>query len=88
MGVHVLQVFRFAAVDVARQVEVEIVLGVGNFGEGHHAGIARAVDLSSKDIHNLVYVLLTQTVFVTVLDVALCGVDYEHALAGGGVFLV
>ena len=41
VGVDVLQVLRLGAVDVAREVEVEVV-GVCDLGQRHHAGVARA----------------------------------------------
>src|SRR5690348_12472111 len=37
MGVDVLEVFRLRAVNVARQVQVEIVLGITDLGKGDHA---------------------------------------------------
>ena len=88
VGVDVLQVFGLGAVDVARQVEVEIVPGVGDLGKRHHAGVARGVALLSESIDDAVDVLFAQAVLVAVLDVAAGGVDHEHALARGGVLFV
>lgn len=34
VAVNVLHVFRFATVDVARQIEVVVVLGIDNLGHG------------------------------------------------------
>ena len=39
VGVNVLQVLRLGAVDVAREVEVEVVLRIADFGQRHHARI-------------------------------------------------
>ena len=88
MAVDVLQVFGLGAVDVARQVEVEVVLRVGDLGERHHAGIARHIGLPGEGVDDLVEVLLAQPVLRAVFAEALGGVDHEHALAGGGVLLV
>ena len=88
MGVDVLQVLRLGAVDVAREVEVEVVLRVADLGQRHHARVARDFELAGEGIHDLVDVLGAQAVLVAVLDEALGGVDHEDALAGGGVFLV
>ena len=41
VAVDVLQVLRLGAVDVAREVEVVVVLRVGDFRDRHHAGVAR-----------------------------------------------
>ena len=41
MAVDVLQVLRLGAVDVARQVEVEVVLRVADLRQRHHARVAR-----------------------------------------------
>ena len=88
MTVDVLKVFGLGAVDVARQVEVEVVLRVGNLGQRHHPGVARDVGLLGEGVDDAVDVLLAQAVLVAVLDEPLGGVDHEHALAGGGVLLV
>ena len=88
MAVDVLQVLRLGAVDVAREVEVEVVLRVADLGQRHHARVARDFDLAGEGVHDLVDVLGAQAVLVAVLDEALGGVDHEDALAGGGVFLV
>ena len=59
------------AVDVAREVEVEVVLRVGDLGQRHHAGVARDVDLLGEDVDDLVDVLLAQAVLGAVLHEAL-----------------
>jgi hypothetical protein len=88
VAVDVLQVLRLAAVDVARQVEVEVVLRVGDLVERHHARVARGVGLPGKGVDDAVDVLLAQAVLVTVLEEALAGVDHENAFARRGIFLV
>ena len=89
MAVDVLQVLRLGAVDVAREVEVVVVLRVGDFLDRHHAGVARITFiLPGKGIHDAVDVLLAEAVFRAVLHEALGGVDHEDAFADGGVLLV
>ncbi|MNR39706.1 hypothetical protein D3C85_1579380 [compost metagenome] len=56
--INILQVFRLATVDVTWQVEVEVILRVGNLVKRHHAGIARGIDLPREGVHDLVDVLL------------------------------
>ncbi len=84
----VLQVFRRAAVDVARQVEVEVVLRVADLVERHHPRVARQLEEADERIDDLMDVLRPQPVLVAVLDEVPGGVDHEEALAGGGAFLV
>ena len=45
VGVEVLDVLGFGRVDVARDVEVVVVLRVGDLGERHHARVAVDLDL-------------------------------------------
>ena len=84
----VLQILRLCAVDVAGQVEIEIVLGIADLRQRHHAGIARKVGLSGEGVHELVNVLFAETVLGAVLDEPFGGVDEEDAFAGGGVLFV
>ena len=89
VAVDVLQILRLGAVDVAREVEVEVVLRVGNFRERHHACVARiAFILAGKGVDDLVEVLLAEAVLRAVLFKTLGRINHEDALAGGGVFLV
>ena len=89
MGVDVLQVLRLGAVDVAREVEVKVVLRVGNFRDGHHAGVAWvAFILAGEGVDDLVEVLLAEAVLRAVFLEALRRINHEDTLAGGGVFLV
>jgi 5-hydroxyisourate hydrolase-like protein (transthyretin family) len=75
VAVNVLEVLRLGAVNVAGEVEVIVVLPVGDFFNRHHAGVARDIDLLEEGVHDLVDVLLTQAVFVAVLDEALGSVS-------------
>jgi hypothetical protein len=52
--VDVVQVFRCAAVDVAWQVEVVVVLLAGDLVQRHHAGIARHVHALAEGIDDAV----------------------------------
>ena len=89
MAVDVLQILRLSAVDVAREVEIVVVLWVGDFLDGYHAGVARiALILPVEGVHDLMDVLFAEAVFRAVLHEALRGVDHKDALAGGSVFLV
>ena len=89
MRVDVLQVFRLGAVDVAREVEVEVVLRVADLGQRHHARVALATSSCRVKASTILWMSwCAQAVLVAVLDEALGGVDHEDALAGVGVFLV
>ena len=88
MGVDVLNVLRFGAVDVAREVEVEVVLRVTDLGERDHAGVAGDFELAGEGVHDPVDVLGAEPVLVAVLDEALGGIDHEDALASMSMFLV
>ena len=89
VAIDVLQILRLGAVDVAREVEVVVVLGVGDFRDGHQAGVARvAFILTGEGVDDLVEVLLAEAVLRAVFLEALGRINHEDALAGGGVFLV
>jgi len=88
VGVDVLQVLRLGAVDVAREVEVVVVLRVGDLADGHEARVARDSSLPGEGVHDSVDVLLAEAVLRAVLLEALGGIDHEDAPAGCGVFLV
>src|SRR5215470_8139901 len=86
VGGNVLYVLRLLAIDIARQVEVELVLL--DLREAHQARVLGDFELPGKDVHDLVDVLGAQAVLGAVLHVATAGVDYEDALARVGVLLV
>ena len=88
MSVNILHVLRLGAVDVAREVEVVVVLRTGDFADGHKARVARDFDLLCERINNLVDVLLTKAVLVAIFDEAFGGVDHKDALPSGGAFLI
>ena len=89
VAVDILEVLRLGAVDVAREVEVVVVLGVGDFRDGHQAGVARvALILTGEGVDDLVEVLLAEAVLRAVFLEALGRINHEDAFAGGGVFLV
>ena len=77
---------RALAVDVARQIEVELVL-LDLLDATPCASISELEPLV-EDIDDLVDVLLAQAVLGAVLHEAAAGVDHEDALAGVGVLLV
>ena len=84
VGVDVLQVLGLGAVDVAREVEVEVVLRVADLGQRHHAGVARDFELAGEGVDDAVDVLGAEAVLVAVLEEALGGIDHEDALCGRG----
>ena len=88
MRLEVLEVFRLAGIDVARDVEVVVVGRIGDLGHRHHAGITRHFGLPVEHVDDEVNVLRAQAVLVSVLEEALARVDHEDAAAGVGVLLV
>jgi hypothetical protein len=76
----VLEVFGLARVDVARQVQVEVVLGRSISPTAPCASSA-AARAGGEGVDDAVDVLRAQPVLVAVLDEALAGVDHEDALA-------
>src|ERR1035437_4002141 len=89
MAFDILQVLRFGAVDVTREVKVVIVLRVGNLLYRNHAGVAWiSLILSREGIHNPVNILLAEAVLRAVLHEPFGGVDHEDTLAGYGVLFV
>jgi hypothetical protein len=82
----VLQVLGCLAVDVAWQVEVELILL--DLLDADGAGIPGHFEPPREDVHDLMYVLGAQAVLGSVLHEALARVDHEDALAGVGVLLV
>ena len=75
----VLQVLGLAGVDVARQVEVEVVRL--DLRHRHHARVTRLLQLAQEGVDDAVHVLRAQPVLVAVLDEAPAGVDHEDAFA-------
>src|SRR5258708_10311814 len=82
----VLHVLWRLAVDVAWQIEVELVLL--DLSEGDHARVFRDVEPLVEDVHDLVDVHAAQAVLRAVLHEAAARVDHEDALAGLSVLLV
>jgi hypothetical protein len=88
MPVNVLRILRLGAVDVPREVEVVVVLCIGDFTDRYEPGVPRDLNLLYEGINDLVDVLFTEAIFVAIFDEAFGGVDQKDALAGGGTFLV
>ena len=82
----VLDVFGLLAVDVARQVEVELV--ALDLLEGNHARIFLQLQPLVEDVHDLVNIPGAQAVLGTVLHEPAAGVDHEDAFSGLGIPLV
>ena len=66
VGVNVLQVLRLGAVNVAREVEVEVVLRVADLRHRHHARVARDFGQPREGVHDLVDVLGAEAVFLNI----------------------
>src|SRR5450830_1433538 len=87
MAFDVLLVFRLSAVDVARQVEVEVVLF--DFFKTHHASVTwLAVVLAGEGIDDFMNILLTQAILGAVLDETSASVEHKDAFAARRMFLV
>ena len=67
-------------------VEVELI-GF-NLRYRHHAAVFFNFQLLVEYIHYLVYVLLTQAVFVTVFFKALAAINHKNAFAVFGIFFI
>ena len=79
VALDVLQVFGRLAVDVARQVEIEVVLL--DLLDADHARVLGNFEPLVEHIDDLVDVLRAQAVLGAVLHEAAAGVDHEDALA-------
>src|SRR5271166_6328893 len=88
MAINVLEVFLIGAVNVARQIQGEVVLRITDFGEWHHSRVLWNFNLVIESVNDLVNVLLPQAVLVTVLEEALARIDNKDAFAGGSVLLI
>src|ERR1022692_911548 len=86
MGFDVLDVFGLAAIDVAWDVEIEVVLF--DLLDADHAGVFGDFETAVEDIDDFVDVHGAETVLVAVLEEAGASIDDENAFAGVGVFLV
>ena len=84
----VLNILRLGAVDVARQVEVEVVLRVADLVEADHTRVTWHIEHARIGIDDLVDVLVAQAVFRAVFDEAFGGIDHENAFARGGVLFI
>ena len=88
MGLDVLQVLRLGAVDVARDVEVEVVLRSLDLGQRHHARVARDLDLPGEDVDDLVDVLARRRFLLPSLMKPLEASIMKMPLRACGVLLV
>src|SRR4029450_3288838 len=82
----VLYVLRLLAVNVARQVEVELLFL--DLRKADQARVFGNVELPGEDIDDLVDVLGAQTVLGAVLHVAAAGIDHEDTLARVDILFV
>ena len=88
MGVNILQVLWLGAVDIARDVQVEIIFRIADLGQWHHPRIARDFNMAGKYVYNFMDVLGAEAVLVAIFEKALGGIDHEDAFSGCGIFLV
>ena len=86
MTADVLDILGFLGIDIARQIEIEVVLR--DLVMRHQPRIAGVCFRVGEDVDDLMQIALTQPVLGAVLNEALAGIDHEDALADGGVVLV
>ena len=86
MASDVLNIFGLLGVDIARQIQVVIVLL--NLVMWHESGIAGMLLGIREHIDNLVQVTLPETILVAVFDEAFAGINHEDPFAGGRIFLI
>src|SRR5258708_23650551 len=85
MAADVLNVLRLLRIDVARQVEIEVVFR--DLVMRYEAGVARVRLGIREDINNLVQVALTQAAFAEGLSGDPAGLHHKKSLAWRGGFL-
>ena len=88
MRVEIVQVFRLAGINVARDVQIIVVSRTSDLSHRHHAGITRQLSLPVEHIDDLVDVLCAQAILIAVLEEALARVDHEDTAAGAGVLFI
>src|SRR5664279_1954766 len=88
MAVDILEVFRLSVVNVARQIQAKVVLGITDLRKRDHARVLWNFSLFIESINDLVNILLPQAVFVAILQEAVARVNNENTFAGSGIFLV
>ncbi len=88
VAVNILQILRLGAVNVAREVEIEVVLHVADLRQRNHLGVAGNFSEAREGVHDLVDVLGAEAVLWAVFDERLGGINHKDALAGVGIFLV
>src|SRR5437016_8319788 len=86
MALNVLKILGLLAVDVARQVEIEVIFF--DLLDRDHARIFWDFEPPVEDIDDLVNVLGTKAILGAVLHKAHTGIDHEDALAGVSVLFV
>src|SRR5437899_41957 len=86
MPLDVLNVLGLLAVNVTREVEVEIVLL--DLLEADHARVFREFQSPIENIDDLMDIHGAEAVLGSILQEAPAGIDHEDALAGVGIFLV
>ena len=86
MRAQIVQVFGFARVYVARDVQVEVV-GL-DLCETNGARVVWQLHLSVEHVHDLMQVLAAETVLGTVLHKAAARVDHEDAASSVSVLFI
>ena len=80
MRLNVLKVFGIRAIDIARDIQIEIV--TRNFRIRHETGVSGDLGLAGIRVNDLVDVALAETVFVAVFDETARRVDHENRTSG------
>ena len=83
----VLYVFGFLRIDIAGQIEVELIFML-DLVQRDHTAVPLYLKAVVEDIYDLAYVLCSQTVLVPVLHKVLAGIDHKDTLAAGGMLFV
>ena len=82
----IVQIFRLGTVDIARNIQIVRILL--NLGHTDHTRILRQIELAIEHIHNLMYILVAQTILVAILHIAFTGIDHKDTRASRSILLV
>ncbi len=88
MSVDVLVVGPLAGIEVAGQVEVVVILLVGDFTDGYAAAVAGFGTAVGEYIDDAVNVAFAQAVLITVFNVAVASVEHKDFATVCGTFAV
>ena len=86
MACNILNILGLLTINVARDIEVEIILL--DLGDRDHARVCRHLKLRGEDINNLVNILGAQPILGAILDKARTGINHKDTRAREGVLLI